>query len=221
MAPRPRIAGIAGIVSGILLAGELTLFMTSGWTPEAFADPTTALAFLEEGGSHLRWAAVVGGLNLTALMVFLSGLAERLRPRAPTRASVVLYSGLIGIAGHALVPMGLWMAIPAFLELGATDPAAAQGSWGGFNALLDGAQAVGGLFLGLAMLAAGWAIVSRRALSSGAGWTGLGAGAATLLTLLAPDTLFSGVAAVAFMPALVLSIAFRVWAGIALGRLGE
>jgi len=217
MGPRPRIAGMAGILSGILLAGEFTLFMTSGWTAETFADPTAALAFLEVGGDHLRWAVVLGGLNLAAFTILLAGIAQRLHASAPTRASATLYLGLIGVAGHALVPLALWVGIPALLELQAMDPAAAQSSWGAFITLLDGAQAVGGLFLGIAMLAAGWAMVSGGALSTGAGWVGLGAGAATLLTLLAPDTPLSGVAMVAFMPALLLSIVFRVWTGISLG----
>lgn len=221
MAPRIRIAGIAGITSGILLVGELTFFMISGWTPEVFADPAAALSFLEASGVHLRWAVAFGGLNLAALTIFFAGLAARLHARTPTRASATLYLGLIGIAGHALVPLALWVGIPALLELRALDSAAAQGSWGGFNILLDGAQAVGGLFLGLAMTAAGWAIASGGALSKGAGWAGLGAGAATLLGLLAPDTPVSGLAMAAFMPSLLLSIVFRIWAGVSLTRSDE
>lgn len=218
MAPRLRIAGIAGIASGILLVGELTLFMASGWTPEVFADPVAALSFLDASGVQLRWAVALGGLNLVALAIFFAGLAEQLHARTPTRASATLYLGLIGIAGHALVPLALWVGIPAFLELRTLDSAAAHASWGGFNILLDGAQAVGGLFLGLAMTAAGWAMASRGALSKGAGWVGLGAGAATLLGLVTSGTALSGVEMAAFMPSLLLSIVFRIWAGVSLSR---
>jgi hypothetical protein len=39
--------------------------------------------------------------------IFTVGLATRLGSTAPTRAAATLYFGIIGIAGHGLVPLGL------------------------------------------------------------------------------------------------------------------
>ena len=50
------------------------------------------------------------------------------------------------------------------------------------------------------------------------GWVATGAGFATLLTLPAVDTPLSGLGIAAFMPALVLSVVFRIWCGVALHR---
>lgn len=57
MFPRQRAAGMAGVIAGIGLGIEFALFMASGWTPDVFADPGSALTFLESGGGMLRAAA--------------------------------------------------------------------------------------------------------------------------------------------------------------------
>ena len=66
------------------------------------------------------------------------------------------------------------------------------------------------LFLGLSLLAAGWAIVSTRALPVTVGWIALVAGAATLARTLGLDA--------AFFVSLLLAIVFRIWVGIHLWR---
>lgn len=72
--------------------------------------------------------------------------------------------------------------------------------------------------MGLSMLAAGCAIAVRRALPVLLGWLAVAAGTATVLTVFAPDTPISAAAGAAFLPALLLAIVFRIWAGLALTR---
>ena len=58
--PRPQIAGIARILTGVALAGEFIFFMASGLTSETFNDPASALAFLRDRGMYLRLAVLFG-----------------------------------------------------------------------------------------------------------------------------------------------------------------
>lgn len=214
-----RVVGWAGVLAGVGLLVEAALWTASGWTPETFADPAAALAFLAEGGTTLRWAVLAGFVNLAFFVVFLAGLAARLQTRAPTTAAATLWLGMLGAGIHLLVPFAHWYGVPAFVEAAALDPEAAQAAWTGF--VVVGHEAAGGagsLFMGLSMLAAGWAVVTTRALPLPLGWLGLLAGAATVLTVFAPDTPISAAAGAAFLPALLLAIVFRIWAGIALTR---
>jgi hypothetical protein len=208
--PGPKVAGAAGVLAGFALVGEFGFFMASGWSPEKFSDPAAALALLRDGGDALRVAGLLGmtGLALTAL--FVAGLAEKLRGPAPSRASATLYLGIVGITGHALVPLSLWLGVPAFLAL---DQSSALASWGAFAALLDGAQGVGNLFVGLSVIAAGSAILARDDLPSLLGWVALTAGLATTLTVLAADTVVAPLAGALFLPSLLLTVVFRIWAG--------
>lgn len=214
-----RTAGIAGIVAGLGLALEFGLFMASGWTPEVFKDPAAALAFLESGGTLLRAAAFVGIVNLAATVLFLVGLTGALRPEAPARSATALYVGLIGLAAHALVPFGLWLGTPFFVEMAGGDPTTAHAAWGGFSALLDAAGGVGYVFAGVAYAAAGWAIVSSSRFGHAVGWIGLIGGVASALTILGAETVLAAVATAAYLPALLGVVVFRTWAGIALVRL--
>jgi hypothetical protein len=54
-----------------------------------------------------------------------------------------------------------------------SDHQAASNAWGGFAIFLCTAGRLGNLFLGLWVLAAGWAIVSTEGLSVWLGWVGL------------------------------------------------
>ena len=58
MNPGLKNAGVAGILSGLALAGEFIFFMLSGYNPQAAADPAAALAFLREGASMIRIAVL-------------------------------------------------------------------------------------------------------------------------------------------------------------------
>lgn len=214
-----RTAGIAGIIAGLGLAVEFALFMASGWTPEVFDDPAAALVFLESGGTLLRAAAFVGIVNLAATVLFLVGLTEVLRPEAPARSATALYVGLLGLAAHALVPVGLWLGTPLFVEMAAGDHGTARAAWGGFDAFLNAAGGVGYVFAGVAYAAAGWAIVSSRRFGHAVGWIGLIGGVASALTILGAETWLTAVAAAAYLPALLGVVVFRTWAGTALVRL--
>jgi hypothetical protein len=218
MIPRLRVAGIAGILAGVGLAIEFALFMTSGWTAETFGDPVAALDLLQRSGIQLRAAGFAGALNLAFATILIVGLAARLSSTAPTSAAATLYLGLIGVAGESLVPLSLWLGIPMFLGLATRDPQIASGAWGGFAAFLGGAGAVGYLFSGLSLVAAGWAIVSHKALPSLVGWAGLVAGLASVVNVLGAQTPLDALAAAAFLPALLLNIVFRVGAGYTLWR---
>jgi uncharacterized protein DUF4386 len=218
MHPRALIAGPAGILAGVGLAVELALFMTSGWTPETFDDPAAALAFLQDSGTHLRAAVLVGTINLVFTTILIAGLAARLQATTPTRAATTLYFGLIGIGGHGLVPLGLWLGIPLFVELADHDYQVASNSWGGFAAFLSGAGGLGYLFLGLSMLVSGWAAVSKKALPVLLGWVGVVAGVASVVNVLAAETPVDAFASAAFLPALLFTIVFRIWAGYELWK---
>lgn len=217
--PLTRSAGIAGILAAIGLAVEFSLFMASGWTPDTFANPSSALAFLESDGTTLRAAAFVGVLNLAFALFLLVGLSATVREEAPARSAAILYGGLVGLGAHALVPAGLWLAPSTFSALAATHPSGAQAAWGGFAAFLDAAGGLGYLFAGIAYAAAAWAMLSSNRFSSGPGWIGLLAGGASALTFLAAETTLAWVAAAAFLPALVATILFRAWAGVVLLRI--
>jgi hypothetical protein len=213
-----KAAGWAGIVAGAGLMVEAALWAASGWTPATFADPSTALRFLQTNGDTLRLAVFAGFVNLVFAVVLIAGLADRLRPGTPTRAAATLWFGMVGIGGHALVPLAYWYGTPAFVS---ADQAAALGSWTGFAAMVGAAGGVGSLFLGLSMAVAGWAAIAHRALPAAPvvfGWVAVLAGGATVLTVFAPSTPLSGVAGAVYMPSLLLAITFRIWAGVALTR---
>lgn len=218
MSPTPRFAGIAGVLAGIGLTLEFALFMASGWTPTVLSHPAGALDFLQSGGTLLRAAAFVGFLNLALAMLWIVGLSAQLARSAPNGAAATRYLGLAGMTAHALVPLGLWLAVPAFLDLAAREPQAAAGGWTGFAALVSSAGGVGYLFDGFAMIAAGWALRAGRLGSSALGWVGLVAGAASAVSVLADETILDALAQAAFMPALILTIGFRLWSGIVLWR---
>lgn len=225
MNPRSKIAGWCGVLAGAGLAAESALWTISGWSPDTFANPEAALAFLAEGGDVLRWAVACGFVNLVFFVLLVTGLAGRLRATHPTLAAGTLWFGMIGTATHVLVPMSHWYGVPAFLRATAADPAAAEPAWTAF--VIVGHEAAGGagsLFMGMSMLLAGCALVRSRSRgndsmprgSAALGYLGVLAGTATVLTLLAPDTPLSALAGALFMPSLGLSIVFRIWAGLAL-----
>lgn len=216
--PSRRAAGVAGVVAGGGLALEFALFLGSGWTPETFADPSAALAFFDAGGTVLRAAALMGITNLGFTAIFLAGLAGALRRVAPTLAATVLYPGLLGLAAHGLVPLGLWLAPGTFVDLHARSPELAFGAWGGFSAFLDAAGGLGALFGGGALVAAGSALLMLPQAPRGLAWTGLLGGGASALVVLGTDTPLESVTTALYMPSLVLIMTFRFWGGLTLWR---
>jgi hypothetical protein len=210
MNPRAQAAGIAGVLAGLGLIGEFVLFTVSGSQPTTLQHASTALPFLQDHGTTIRAAALLGAANAALAVIFLAGLAARLHVKAPTLAVATLYFGIIGTAGDALVAISLWLGTPSFTQIAANDHTAASPAWEAFAVVTNTFSGFGNLFLGLSLLAAGWAIVSTKALPATAGWIALIAGAATLARTLGLDA--------AFFVSLILAIVFRIWTGIHLWR---
>jgi len=141
-----------------------------------------------------------------------SRTAAVLRDLKPTLSVATLLFGVVGNVGDGLVALSFWLRIPAFVELATRDQPAAHNSGGAFAAITSGFQGFGNLFLGLSLLAAGWAIVTRRRLSPALGAIGLIAGVAAVAGVLGIAT------SIAFVASLALVIVFRIWAGIQLVR---
>src|SRR5262245_23358877 len=212
LSPNIRAAGVAGILAGAALTGEFVFFALSGFAQSTFNDPSTALAFLRDHGQYVRAAVLFGANGIVLTLLFLAGLAAVLRARTPTLSVATLLFGVVGNVGDGLVALTFWLGIPAFVDLASRDQAAAHGAWGAFAAITSGFQGFGNLFLGLSLLAAGWAIVTRRPLPLLLGVVGLIAGIAAVAGVLGVAT------SLAFVASLALVILFRVWAGIQLVR---
>ena len=221
MNPGMRTAGAAGIVAAGLLVAETSSFLVSGWSPARFADPGQAMGLIQEGGGALRLAALFGFAGLVATVYLLAGLASALAEESPGAATGLLYLGLVGVAGHSLVPLTLWIGVPAFLHLKAQNVALAKSGWAAFAPISNGAHGIGALFMGCAMLLAGGALVRKPGWMRAAGAAGLAAGLLTIATLLVVGTPLETSAGLIFLPSLGLTVLFRISSGIALWRLAR
>lgn len=210
--PATRAAGIAGILAALALAGEFLFFSLSGFQQASFSDPASAIAFLRDHGGLVRVAVVFGAAGVALTLLFLSGLAERLRSRTPLLSVATLYFGIVGNVGDGLVALSFWIGIPIFVSLAGHEPAAAQSAWPAFTALTGGYQGFGNLFAGLSLLATGWAAVNQGALPRVLGAIAFVAGVSAVASVLIAG------AQIGFVLALLLVIVFRVWAGIELYR---
>src|SRR2546430_53078 len=171
MNPRPQAAGTAGIIAGVLLAVLLILVMTSGMRPEAMADPGKMMAYAGQNAGRWRNMAFLGILTTIAAVFYFPGLAARLRDRTPSRATGVLYFGILGIGGHGLGAALQWAGDP--LVAGASDAVAASHAWVALNAVHAGLETFGSIGTGLVMLLAGWLrshAIARRGRQSQRGW---------------------------------------------------
>jgi hypothetical protein len=207
-----RFAGGAGVCAGIALIGETSCFLASGWTAEKMNEPAAAMALLVHGGRLLRVSAVFGtsGIALTAL--FVVGLSLRLRDRSPRAAVAVLVWGLIGLASHVLIPLGLWLTVPSFVQWGARDATAAGNAWIAFWSVCTAAQGVGSLFDGLTMLTTGFAL-TRELDARAFAIVAIAGGAASVFTVVGVGTPMQHVVGIVYLPMLALTIAFRSWGG--------
>ena len=220
MNPELRSAGIAGILTGVALAGEFIFFMMSGYNPQALSDPAAALTFLQERGMYIRIAVLFGAAGVAFRTLFVSGLAATLHAKTPTQAVATLYFGLLGGAGHGLVALSFYIGIPMLITLAAMDPAAARSAWGAYSTIVSGFEGFGNFLISLMLLAAGLAMISQKAMPVGLGWVGFLAGAATLVRIFTTGTPLAGLGFAAFFPSLLLAGLFDVWAGISLWRNG-
>ncbi|MDR7401637.1 MAG: DUF4386 family protein [Armatimonadota bacterium] len=205
MVPRQQTAGMLGMLAGLSLAVLFVVYITSGASPQTFADPAKALPYVTENAARLRAIAVLAAVTVVLATFFVAGLAGRLRERAPTRATGVLYFGLLGIAGHGLGALVWWGAVPAVVARAAMDQVAASHAWVATNALSIALDGFGNLFTGLTILLAGWALVAGGA--SALGWYGVVAGILTALTTVIPGS------TALVVGSFVLPVIFLLWAG--------
>ncbi len=210
MMPRMKSAGTAGVVAGVALAIAFVLFLTSGITPAILGDPAQALDRFGKSGAFLRLISVVFIIAIAFAVVFIAGLAARLRDRTPTRAAATLYFGILGLVGHGLGSLIFLTAIPAVVAYAAKDQVAASHAWVALYALDGATDALGTLFAGLSFLMAGWAIVATKVLSAALGWAAIIAGVIGVITVLVPQN------EALFFASFLLPIVVLVWAGSAL-----
>jgi hypothetical protein len=210
------IAAWCGILSGIGLTAEAVLFMGSGWSVDAFSTLDGATATMADGGHLLRWAVVFGVFNLALLTVFLAGLAEHLGAASHSLRNAILHVGLVGIAIHAIVPIGFYQAVPALPIL--AENRAGEVVWAGWKFMLDVAQGAGIFFMALSMLAAGIGWMNRPTRSPFLATIALLAGGAGVVTVLGVGTPFAPLMGLLGMAGLLLSILFRVLGGVHLLR---
>ncbi len=207
MIPRQQSAGTFGILAGISLGILFFLFFTSGATPETFTDPAKALPYVSQNAGRLRAIAGFAVITVAFAVIFVAGLAAKLRERTPTRATGVLYFGLLGLVGHGLGALLFWGGVPALADYAAKDQVAASHAWVAINALNTSLDGVGNLFIGLSILLAGWAITATGGMSTALGWYGVVAGVVTLLAALAPGVM------IFFLGSFILPIIWLLWAG--------
>ncbi len=216
MKPLNKYAGYAGIVTGVALLLEFAFFMASGFIPSVVADPAEAVALIQSKEILLRTATFFGFTGAIASVLFVAGLAANLQAKAPSRATAVLYFGVLGSIGHDLVALSYYLGFPALVALAAVNFPEATNSWGAVLAITNGFQGLGNLLLGLMLFLAGSAIVGKGELPKGLGWVGVVGGIATILAVVTSSTPLSGLAYAAYIPSIVLAIVFDIWAGIRL-----
>lgn len=212
MVPRMQTAGTAGVITGIALAVLFLLFFTSGITPATFGDPGMMLSYIGKNSTR-TWATTVVALVAVAFaVVFVAGLAGKLRDKTPTRAVAVLYFGILALAGHALTSLIFTISGQAVAAYAAKDQVAASHAWVAVAALSGATQGAGNLFYGLSTLMAGWAITASKVLSSTLGWLGVISGALGILVFLFP------MAGPLFPLSFSVQIVWVIWAGSTLRK---
>src|SRR6266566_4201983 len=119
MNPQLKHAGIAGILTGLGLVLEFTFFVLGGYSADTFGNAVAAVASLQQHGDlFLRVAGIFGAGGAFISVIYVAGLASKLRSKAPTRAVATLYFGVLGAVGHALVALSLYVGLPLLLTLG-------------------------------------------------------------------------------------------------------
>ena len=210
MAPRMQTAGMSGIIAGLAILIGFALFFYSQLTPAVLSDPAKTFEWVNANLSRLRLTTAAFLIGTGFAVVFVAGLAEKLRARTPTRATATLYLALLGLAGYGIGGLIFWRSLPALAATG--DQVAASHAWVAAYALDQAVDGFGNLFTGLATLFAGWAIIETKVLNSTLGWFGLLSGVVAVLAFLVPgnDTLSLGT--------FILPAVWLIWGGSALRR---
>jgi hypothetical protein len=202
--------GTAGLVTAVLLALLFVLFFSLGQDIMTPGDPAKSLAATTLKWNLFNLTAFVGLLAAGFAVVFVTGLATKLRDGAPTRARAVLYITLIGLASYALGSTVLMLGGRQIVDFTAKDQAGGAVAWAALSAVHAGFEGLGSTFTGVGAILAGWAILSTKVLPAGAAWVGIISGALGVLGLFVtgvPPVMLGG---------FLLTIAWLAWAGSAL-----
>lgn len=210
-----RAAGTAGLAAALLVL--VLLGTTFTYDPAAYTDPARALAFAQQAKGLRTIVGVAGVLSGIALVIFFAGLADRLAGTTPLRAMLTRNFGIIGAAALALGSLVDWAGINFLASF--KDQTAAQHAWVAIFAIDAGVYGLSGAFMGIAVLAAGAAMVGEHLLNARAGWLGIAAAAVivvgTVLQSVLPDAPW--VFAFYIVGGVLLLIWFA-WTGAALRR---
>ncbi len=212
MNPRQQTAGTTGILAGVSLVILFILFLTTGLTPKTLADPAKALPFVAQNTQLWRAIMLFATIAVALAVFFVAGLAAKLREKAPTRATGVLYFGLLGLVGHGMSALVQGLAAPSLAAYASTDAVAASHAWVALNALTGATDGFGSVFTGLSILLAGWVIARIGVMSSSLGWFGVVAGLVNVLSGEAPSV------GLLFLGSIVFSVIWLIWAGSALRK---
>jgi len=202
--------GTAGLVTAVLLALLFVLFFSLGQDIMTPGDPAKSLAAVTQKWSLFNLTAFVGLLAAGFAVLFVTGLATKLRDGAPTRARAVLYITTIGLASYAIGSTVLMLGGRQIVDFAAKDPAGGAVAWASFSAVHVGLEGLGSTFTGVGAILAGWAILSTKVLPAGAAWVGIVSGALGVLGLFV-----TGMPLV-MMGGFLLTIVWIGWAGSAL-----
>jgi hypothetical protein len=210
-----RAAGTAGMLTAVLFV--ILLGTTFTYDPAAYTDPARALAFAQQAKGVRTVAGIAGVLSGIVLVIFFAGLADRLAGTTPLRAMLTRNFGVIGAAALALGSLIDWAGISFLTSF--KDQTAAQHAWVALFALDAGVYGLTGVFMGIAVLAAGSAMVGEHLLSARAGWLGIAAAAVIVVGTLLQSVLPEASWVFAFyLVAGILFLIFFAWTGSALRR---
>lgn len=218
MVPNIKHSGIAGVLAGFFLIGELSFFMASGFDSEIFNAPSNAAQFLSEGQIFIRIAVLFGIFNALVRIIFIAGLASEIKTYSPTGASGMLHFGVLGSLGNGLVAISFYIGLPFLENLAIQSHEMFMNTWGAFVAITLGFQGLGSVLSGAFFLISGWGIIRYKPFNSVIGWIGLMAGILSLFVVFASQTSLGFIAKMIFIPMLILSIIFYLSCGNALRK---
>lgn len=202
--------GTAGLVTAVLLAVLFVLFFSLGQDIMTPGDPAKSLAAATQKWSLFNLTAFIGLLAAGVAVLFVTGLAAKLRDGAPTRARAVLYITLIGLASYALGSTVLMLGGREIIAFAAKDQAGGAVAWASLSAFHAGLDGLGNTFTGVGAIIAGWAILNTKALPTGVAYVGIISGVLNVLGLF-----MTGMSPV-MLGAFVLTIVWIGWTGSAL-----
>ena len=205
-----RNGGTAGILSAVFLALLFMIFLSTGLRAEAIADPAKVLPYIAQNTARWKTVGLAGVLGVGFAVVFTAALYSRLRDRAPTRATAMLYLVLIGLGAFGISSLLGLAGAPRIAALAASDPVAANHAYVAFYAVTQGLDAAGNGFTGAGTMLAGWAILATAALSPLIGWLAVVTGILGVLLV------FSPASPLLFLGSFILTIVWLAWAGFAL-----